>query len=440
MLRAFHDHIAHHNLFAKTDRILVAVSGGRDSMVLAELFRQSDFAFGVAHANFQLRGSSSDGDEVFVKNWCAKHRVPFYTRRFETTREAKDQGLSTQMAARELRYAWFNELCEEQGFAFVATAHHQQDSLETTLLNLVRGTGHVGIAGIFPSSGNRIRPLLFATRAEITAFAEDQEVPWREDASNAETKYLRNYVRHEIIPKLGELNSNVLNTFQGTKARLQGAAEQLNAFLDDWLYAQLDVKGKDISLKIKSLQALKAPAVLLYHWLQRYDFLYGQTEELIKHLKGIPGRVWKSPTHQVLIDRELLILSPIVEKHQPQAWDAEQPEQIFPEGQIRRESMEFNGQFDNDENQAWLQESTLQKPWVLRPWQEGDRFVPLGMLGQKKLSDFLIDRKIPLNLKSRVWVLEIGGEIAWVIGHRLDDRFKLSPQTQQAVQVRFTPE
>ncbi|HAA12947.1 MAG TPA: tRNA lysidine(34) synthetase TilS [Cytophagales bacterium] len=439
MLRAFHDHIAHHNLFAKTDQILVAVSGGRDSMVLAELFRQSGYRFAMAHANFQLRGEESEADEQLVRNWAEKHQIPLFCQRFDTREEARSRGVSTQMSARDLRYTWFAKLCNERGYAAIATAHHRQDALETTLLNLARGTGHVGIAGIGPKTGNRVRPLLFATRDQINAFAEEHYVPWREDQSNAETKYKRNFVRHEVIPKLETVNPSLLGTYRTTQARLQGAADLLNDFLDSWLHTQLQLEGKDIRLNTRVLASMRAPAVVLYHWLQPYGFLYGQLEELLAHLEGIPGRYWKSDTHQLVIDREDLILSPTPEIHGAQVWPYDLKAMVFPEGRLTRMEVQFEGRFSEDENVTWLPADSLRQAWKVRPWQAGDRFVPLGMLGQKKLSDFLIDRKIPLNLKSRVWVLEIGGDIAWVIGHRLDDRFKLSSESQTAVQVRFTP-
>ena len=439
MLQDFLDHIERYKLFAKTDRILVAVSGGRDSMALAHLFLRSGLDFALAHANFQLRGAASEADENLVKTWAKENGVVCYRQRFDTRQYAQEEGLSTQLAARELRYEWFDELCEAEGFEVVATAHHRQDALESTLLHLARGTGHAGMVGISPYFGRRVRPLLFATRNQIDAYVGKHNIGWREDESNAETKYRRNFVRHKMLPLMEELNPSLLETFGPTWERLFGASELLTHFVDGWLAQHLTVSGPDEILPLGALEELPAQSVVLYEWLQPLGFGYSQVADMVQHLEGISGRYWDSNTHRLIIDRAQLILAPLPTDGHAMPWPIGAEEIGFAEGTLQRELLPSGRDIPTDGNVAWLDPTAMQGKWRVRPWQQGDWFIPLGMKGKKKISDFLIDRKISLNLKSRVWVLEVDDRIAWVIGHRVDERFKYSPMMQSVYQITFRP-
>lgn len=437
VVREFQAYIESHNLFAKNDRVLVAVSGGRDSMVLADLFRRAGYAFSIAHANFQLRGEASDADEKLVTSWANEHHISCYVKRFDTKKMAEVGKGSTQMTARDLRYAWFEELCAQEGYACVATAHHQQDALESVLLHLSRGTGYRGMAGIVPSSQGRIRPLLFANRAKIDAYVQQEGVPYRDDESNAEVKYRRNHIRHQVIPELETLNPSLLQTFGPTHERLLEAQHLLTQHVEDWLRSHGGYDKEASSLPIIDLLDHAAPRVVLDAWLSPWGFNYTQVQELAAALSGLSGKHWDSATHRVQVDRTQVLLSPLPVIYEPLAWSEDQPHKAFPEGVLIREVIPGAGQFPASPAIAWLASDTSMQDWVVRPWQEGDRFVPLGMTGKKKVSDFLIDSKIPVNLKSRVWVLQIEGQIAWVIGYRLDDRFKVSDPKDPVIQLTF---
>lgn len=439
MIEAFENHLRFHNLFAKVDRILVAVSGGRDSMVLAHLLHNGGYSIGVAHMNFNLRGEDSRADEKLVAAWCRQEEVPFFVKQVDTHVMAQEAGLSTQMAAREARYAWFDELMLSEGYDYVATAHHLQDALEGTLLNLSRGTGPLGIAGIRPKVNNRVRPLLFATREQITDYAKEHVVTWREDASNAETKYQRNFVRHEVLPKMKTLNPSLWQTYGSTHARLTAGVEQLTFFQDEWLAKHIQFSYGFPALSFSSLEKLPDPAGMFYQWLSPYGFTYTVLIDAISNYNGLSGRYWESGTHELYWDRGSFVLVPKQELSSPKVWPTTKDTLEVPIGRLTRAKELNAGNWPRDAAVGLLDAAKLSGDWVLRPWQEGDWFVPLGMKGRKKVSDFLVDAKVPRYAKSRIWVLEVGMDIVWLVGHRIDDRFKIDDETHMYYTITFEP-
>jgi len=417
-------------------KILLAVSGGLDSMVMLHLFQELRFDVSVAHVNFKLRGAESDGDEQFVNEWCANHRVPFYTTHFETNNYATANGLSIQMAARELRYQWFNELTTSHQFQFIATAHHLNDSLETTLLNLARGSGLEGLIGITPLSGNRFRPLLFATRADIETYASENEIAWREDSSNQTDAYQRNLIRHQVIPALKKINPALELSFASMVKKVQHDLDILDEDVQQWRLKFLEHENGLVKIRKEGLIHVN-DVPRLWRTLRNYGFNREQTEAIQLAAMGQSGKVFYSPTHSLAVDREALIVAKLAEPL---------PLISIP---VARGSFRLSGlqmevevpvlpEINRAATVAVLDLEKLAPTLFWRAWQPGDSFYPLGMNQHKKVSDFLIDEKVPVNLKNRVTILESNGEIVWVVGHRIDNRFKLTKITRQAAQFSIT--
>ncbi|MBX2915946.1 MAG: tRNA lysidine(34) synthetase TilS [Cyclobacteriaceae bacterium] len=434
MKQAFLNQLKQHGITPAT-RLLLAVSGGLDSMVMLHLFRTLKFEVAVAHVNFGLRGVESDADQQFVSDWCAQHQVPFFTARFETNNYATTHGLSIQMAARDLRYKWFNELAAKNRFQFIATAHHLNDSLETALLNLARGMGLEGLTGITPLSGNRFRPLLFATRTEIETYAAENEIAWREDSSNQTDVYQRNLIRHRIIPALKKINPALEAGFASMVLKLKHDLAILDAENENWKSSYLESSGAGVIIRKEGLQ----PATLPHLWraLRNYGFNWEQTGQILPAIAGQPGKIFYSTTHSLTVDRGCLVISeltkPIAAISIPVA-----------NGKYQLSNLELLIEKDQpplflpDRNVAVLDQNILSPNLIWRSWQPGDSFIPLGMEHQKKISDFLVDEKVPLGLKNKVTVLESNGEIAWVVGFRIGNRFKITHDTRQAVVFRVS--
>jgi tRNA(Ile)-lysidine synthase len=410
----------------------LAVSGGMDSMVMLQLFRQSGYQVSLAHCNFQLRGGDSDEDEKFIRGKCAQWNIAFYSNRFDTNYYANENGFSTQMAARELRYNWFNELLQKEGFDYLATAHHLNDSIETILLNLTKGTSIEGLMGIPAQNKKIIRPLLFATREEIENYAAQEGITWREDKSNQSNDYQRNFIRHQVMPKLKEINPSLEKTFQETIYKLQGAAKIMTSAVEEWKLKHMKTEGDKIFLDKKGVGG--ASTLMLWEVVKPYGFNFDQCEDIIKALDGQSGKRFLSTAHELIVDRTQLVLF-------AQAMALE--EALIQQGQgtatLGKWSMTIKSQEKStllaDPLVATLDESRLHFPLVWRKWKAGDYFYPLGMKGKKKVSDFLIDEKVSLAEKESVTVLESAGEIAWVTGRRIDERFKVSAGTTKAFEL-----
>jgi len=438
VLEQFLNHINRHKLCTKSDTILLAVSGGVDSMVMLHLFIEAGFQVGVAHCNFQLRGKESDGDENFVYHACQELKIPIMVERFDTETYGWENSLSTQMAARELRYAWFDFLLEENHYHLLATGHHFDDTIETILLNWTRGSSVEGLAGIPVKNNKVIRPLLFATRSQVEKYAREKGIEWREDQSNLTDDYQRNFIRHQIVPKLKELNPSLEATLHDGLEKIQGDLELIHFQTEAWKKQYLSVEGEKVSISKKGFDSFQQSAHLLWRCIREYGFNFEQTREVIQGLNGQSGKQFLTPSHKLVIDREYIIITPHVD-----FWN----ETIIEEGQelasLGSWEIDIEKQNDvtrtNDSFEAKLDADKITFPLIWRKWKPGDVFYPLGMEHRKKVSDFLIDNKVSVSDKDVVTVLECNGEIAWVVGYRIDNRFKITPKTTSAVLFSLRP-
>ncbi len=419
------------------DRLLLAVSGGLDSMVMLHLSQTCGFLVGVAHVNFQLRGAESEADEQFVKNYCAVHNIPIFVQRFQTNNYAMERKLSIQMAARELRYAWFDELLNKEGFRYVATAHHLNDSLETVLINLARGTGIEGMVGIPVKSGNRIRPLLFATKSEIENYAAEEGIAWRDDSSNMTDDYQRNFIRHQIIPALKKVNPALDNTFRETVSKIRGELALLQQDLVVWKKEHWVQDGQVIRIK-KNGVSFEGGAARLWHGIKPLGFSYTQCEDILRALHGQSGKQFITPTHKLVVDRDFLVITAQREIPEGVVIEPKQEKAVLGTYEMRIQiTYELTPSVQS--GVALLDADKLKFPLIWRKWKPGDYFFPLGMTHRKKISDFLIDNKISVGEKDSLTVLESGGEIVWVVGHRIDNRYKLTPVTGCAMSLSIHP-
>ncbi len=435
----FVNFIKDQDLFQFQEATLLAVSGGVDSVVMADLFYQANLPFAIAHCNFGLRGAASDGDEAWVRKLAQQYGVQVYVQHFATQAYAQAHQLSIQMAARELRYRWFEELCDTHHLGKIATAHHANDLVETLLFNLTKGTGLAGLHGILPRQGRLIRPLLFATKESILAYAQAHNLTWREDSSNAQDKYARNLIRNKVIPVLKSINPSLEATTYTTITRLS----QVEAFVTE----QLASLQKAITheqdgityLKVSSIRTKPWAPVLLWEMLKPFGFNFLQISSLWES-SSPSGKMIESATHQIYVDRTTWMLSqsqqsarPLTYIIEPDATHISLPAYSL---QIRTvPGLQYH--LVADSQVAGLDLSGLQFPLVVRTWQPGDFFYPLGMQKRKKLSDFLIDCKVPVLVKEKVMVLVAGHDIVWVIGYRIDDRFKVAKVTEQVYEIRL---
>ncbi len=433
MLNEFLTYIKTNGLFKPTDAILLAVSGGVDSVVMAHLFSKAKLKFGIAHCNFQLRGVEAEKDAAFVERLAKDLSVPFFTKSFETKKYAKENGLSTQLAARSLRYEWFEKVLLEYDYKYLATAHHLNDTLETVLYNLVKGTGISGLTGIPVVNDKIIRPLSFASREMVEVYAKDKNLRWREDATNNENDYSRNLIRNTVVPELRKINPSLEETFKTTLERLQSIGRVIDKNVEQLLSNSSRKKGIDIYLQKEALQNVEV--AVLTELLKKYGFNFAQAVD-IKETLGEIGKVFQTDKYILNIDRSEVIISKIENrKSEKHTIISDQRHYESPHFELQLETRSGNKpDLDMD---ACLDYDKLTFPLIVRKWEQGDSFKPLGMQGEKKLSDFMIDNKIPLNLKDRVHVMVSGKDIVWVIGHRIDDRYKITNKTKSTFNIRL---
>lgn len=440
MLNLFKTYINKEKLFSKTDTILLTVSGGIDSVVMCELFHKAGLKFGIAHCNFQLRGDESEGDENFVEELAEKYRVQFHSVSFDTSAFAKKNKLSIQVAARKLRYDWFEEIRTQFDYSFIATAHHQDDSIETFFINLIRGTGIAGLHGILPKQNNIIRPLLFTNKDQIELFAKKNKLEYREDSSNASDKYVRNKIRHKLIPILKELNPNIHKTIAEDIQRLSDTEKVYKKEIVDKRSKIIKEDKNGIQISIKELKKLNPIEPYLFEFLYPLGFNSATVDEIIESLNGQSGKQFFSATHRLIKDRDFLFL---------ESRDKNQESRLKKKGNhfIKKNQTELsndtlrlnfktiskstNYELRTTNSIANIDFDKLEFPLEVRKWKNGDIFYPLGMKGKKKLSDFFIDKKISISEKENIWLLTSKNEIVWVIGLRLDDRFKVTDKTKK---------
>ncbi len=435
MLTKFQNHINENFPFLKEKKLLLATSGGIDSMVLFYLCHQLNLDIRVAHCNFQLRGDESDEDEDFVKSQTEKLQIPIFIKKFDTKSFAQQQKSSIQVVARNLRYDWFNTLLINNDYDYILTAHHLDDSLETFLINFTRGSGLDGFTGIPEQNGTIIRPLLPFSRNEIEVFAKENNVEWREDSSNASDNYLRNKLRHDVIPILKELNPSLLHSFQNTISNLK----QAQSLVDDATRIVYRKVVTDINfqkrINLSELMQLPNYHAYLYQWLEPLGFCdWDSINDLVT---AQSGKQIHSQNHTLLKDRNELIVFPKQESEKTSLFliEKEQKEVKFP----------LNISFCNVDdisleatNCIFVDEDKLQYPLEIRKWQEGNLFYPSGMNGRKKLSKFFKDEKFSLLDKSSTWLLCSENQIVWVIGKRQDERFKVTEETTKILKINYT--
>lgn len=434
MLDKFRQYIKKENLFLPRHKLLVAVSGGNDSMALCELLNEAGYVFSVAHCNFTLRGAESDADAAFVEGYCLRNKIKYHYQSFDTAAYAVKNKLSTQMAARELRYNWFDELLKKGKYDFLLTAHHLNDNIETFFINLLRGSGINGLKGIVPKSNKKVRPLLFATREEIEKYIRQKGIIYREDSSNKEDKYLRNRLRHHVIPELKILNPS----FEQTLASELEILQQVNCLV----FAEVEKKKKTLmqakkglcKIDIEKLKKSGAPELFLYEIVKEYGFNSVQAAGICEALDGLAGKTFFSEIHQLVKDRRYLLI------RDRQGADEEEVAIYKKTDKIKQPlSLEISYykikkneevKIPSLKNVAYLDADKLKFPLKITRWQQGDRFVPLGMWQSKKLSDFFVGEKMSLFDKDNQWILRSKDAIVWVIGRRIDDRFKITKETQ----------
>lgn len=438
MLKQFISHLSDKHNIQTPAKILLAVSGGLDSMVMLELFHQSGFSIGIAHVNFKLRGEESDGDEALVKRVCQQKNIPFYTTHFSTKDYAKEKGISVQMAARELRYNWFATLGEQYNYEWIATAHHLNDSIETALFNWTNAASLAGLGGITAQHGKIIRPLLFAKRKELEDFATEHSVIWRDDSSNDSDVYKRNFIRHQIIPKLKELNPSLESSFMRGQRKLQGELSFLNYAFQQWKNQFVTTENNVVSIDKNGFKEIDGAAIILYKVAEPFGFNFDVCEEVIQVLHEQSGKRFLSASHQMIVDRSKLLISKQVDELEAVLIEKGQSDAFLGNWHLKISAGAKQAPI-NDFNVAMLDFARLQFPLKWRQWQAGDTFYPLGMKGSKKVSDLLIDNKVSLVDKAKVTVLTSGEEIIWVVGHRLDERFKLNESTKEVLILTLSP-
>ncbi|WP_026705563.1 tRNA lysidine(34) synthetase TilS [Flavobacterium soli] len=433
MISKFQKHLSQNLPFLSQKKLLVAVSGGIDSMVLLDLLQKSGFEIALAHCNFKLRDQESDQDQAFVENYARVNNISFFVTQFDTKAFAEDFKFSIQVAARELRYKWFYEILETNNFDYILTAHHADDAIETFLINLSRGSGLEGFTGIPVQKDKTIRPLLPFSREEILQYAQENAIEWREDSSNASDKYLRNKIRQEMVPILKSLNPNFLNSFQNTLENLQ----QAQSLVDDAsriVYRKV-VADEDNQKKIDLKELLQLPnyKAYLFQWLNPFGFK--AWNDIYNLVESQSGKQIFAEGFKLLKDRDHLILSPHIEIDKDEKY-------LIKEGQkevnfhIKLSFCKISTSTNASNTTIFVDENKLNYPLVLRRWEEGDIFHPLGMNGKsKKVSKLFKDEKLSLIEKENTWILCSDNQIVWVIGIRQDERFKIEKTTKQIIQI-----
>lgn len=437
MISQFHNYINEHNLWQPEDRLLVAVSGGIDSVVLCHLLYCSDIEFAIAHCNFGLRGEDSELDEIFVRQLAAKYNVEIFVKKFDTQAYAQERQHSIQMAARALRYEWFQELIENHGFQYLVTAHHLNDSLETVLLNIAKGTGIAGVRGILPKKNNVVRPLLFASKKNLQDYAASQQLSWREDISNESTKYHRNLIRKEVVPILKQINPNLEATFVNTIERLSATEEILKLYISDVTNKYVVATDNLVIVDIREISNHPQFSLLLFELLNDYGFSWVDAQDIAKSKRN-GAKHFFSPSHQIVkYAHQLRIFSlPEENDHQPEWIDLGDVGCSIGNTHIdifypAVEDISFS----KNNLEVYFDIDQLHFPLQVRPWQNGDKFQPSGMNGLKKISDYLIDEKIPLDKKENISVMLSGDTIIWVVGMRAAHVARINKQTSNVIRL-----
>ena len=440
LLDEFEKYVADNELFTHDDKILLTVSGGVDSMVLMSLTAAAGYRFGVAHCNFQLRGKESDEDELLVEHEAKRLGVEFFNKRFDTTAEMERTGESMEMAARRLRYAWFRELCDEHDYTVIAIAHHINDSIETFFINMLRGTGLRGLTGINNHVGRIVRPLMFTNRKEIHDYAVAHRIPFREDSSNRSTKYLRNKVRIGLIPMLKEITPQFTTIMRRNVSRLSQAQDFISSAMSIIKRDIIEQEGDIRTIKVPSINPSLPRNFVIYEILSEEYGFKGDVVDALCHAldSGSTGRRFYAREWVAVVDRGNIVVSPIDENDDCEVVVERRTLRSYVGGSVlyyQYCDIDFIDTLDQGENVALIDADKLKFPLRLRRWRDGDWFQPFGMSGRKKISDYLIDKKVSMAQKSRQFVLLSGDDIVWVVGRRLDDRFAVTKRTERVLRI-----
>ncbi|MBS1752094.1 MAG: tRNA lysidine(34) synthetase TilS [Bacteroidetes bacterium] len=453
LLNDFIHFVEKEKLFQPKDVLLLAVSGGVDSVVLCELCKLAGYPFVIAHCNFNLRGNESDEDEKFVKKLAAHYQSEVLVKSFNTNVYAEQHKTSIQVAARELRYSWFYDILS--GIAtfntttiknlpkYILTAHHSDDNIETVLMNFFKGTGISGMRGMLPKISKIVRPLLFATKAQLQEFAVSRQLAYREDSSNSSDKYSRNYFRHQVLPLVQKIYPGAAENIVSNIHRFRETEYLYHHAIEQYKKHLLDYRNNEVYIPVRKLMNISPLHSVLYEITKQYDFTPGQVNDIVSLLQSESGKFVQSDTYRILKNRNWLIISPLAENHH-QIKVIESGTDIihFANGSLTFKEKKSTGEIEKIPalaNTAFLDMNLIHYPLLLRKWQAGDYFYPLGMTKKKKLSRFFIDKKLSLTEKEKVWVLEMNKKIIWVINNRIDDRFKITNNTKAILQINFHP-
>lgn len=427
-----------HNLIKHNSKILLAISGGIDSIVLLDIFEKLNFKFSIAHCNFTLRNLESDADHDFVKKISKQKNKTFYSIKFDTKKYAKENKISLQMAARELRYNWLNEIYKKHNYVNIATAHHLNDNIETIIFNLIKGTGISGIKGILPISKNLVRPLLFATKESIKNYAQNNKLIWREDSSNKKNDYNRNMIRNIIIPQMKKLNPNLENTFKRNIKKFKQAEILISEKVDDIKKKFFKKKNNyNDALDISQIKNKNWAPIIIEKILKPYGFNYIQSEDIILE-NHIRGTKFLSEENEIIINNnELLIISKYKSQKEIKTICKDQKEINLNHAKLKIYTyLKKNYKIKTDNKIIALDKSKLKFPLIIRSWNIGDKFQPLGMKNYKKISDFFIDNKISIIDKRKSYVILSDEEIVCIIGYRISDKFKITDETQEILEIK----
>ena len=434
MIQKTQNYINKGKLLNVGDKVIVGFSGGADSVVLLHVLKKLGYNCIAAHCNFHLRGEESDRDEQFAEKFAASLNLPFFKKDFNTRNIAKEQGISIEMAARDLRYQWFAELKENLKADAIAVAHHRDDSIETLLLNLIRGTGIKGLTGIQPQTGSLVRPLLCVSKNEILQYAQAENLPFVTDSSNEQDEIIRNKIRLQIIPFLETINPSVREAIVQTMDNLNETAKIYEVEIEKAIQAVFN-KG---SISIPLLKTFPSPESILFELLRKYGFGKEVIRDIYAAMDSQPGKTFFAPEYFIVKDRDEFLLSATKGACKNKSYDEKSifihQDETFLETPLRMEisrlANDKNTAIEKNANTACLDFDKLQFPLMLRRWETGDKFIPSGMKNFQKLSDFFSNHKFSKIQKEETWILTSGKEIVWIANHRIDERFKANSNTK----------